>query len=122
MIPLLFFLLLFAVLAAACIAGWSVDSRDSRFSLSPLNRFAPEDFPEPDARPLGVPKPPLQARDSSQSAALTAYRDTARRHLTCHAPAKRVIHALRPNVTHRHAAGHAVPLHPSAQARPAALS
>ena len=33
----LFFVLFFAVVAAACIAGRGVDSRDSRFSLWPLN-------------------------------------------------------------------------------------
>jgi hypothetical protein len=35
---LLFFVLLFALLAAACIAGWGVDSRDSRSNLGPLTR------------------------------------------------------------------------------------
>ena len=35
--------LAFVVLAIAGIAGWSVDSRDSRFSLWPLNRDSPND-------------------------------------------------------------------------------
>ena len=38
MVPFLFFLLLFVAVPAVCIAGWSVDSRDPRFSLWPLNR------------------------------------------------------------------------------------
>jgi hypothetical protein len=74
MIALLFLLLLFAGVAAACIAGWTVDSRDSRFSLWPLNHVAPDDPPESDARPLGAPKPAPQARDyPSQSAGLLAH-------------------------------------------------
>jgi hypothetical protein len=38
MVAFLFFILFFAVVAAAGIAGWGVDSRDSRFSLWPLTR------------------------------------------------------------------------------------
>jgi len=96
MIALLFFVLLFAGLAAACIAGWSVDSRDSRFSLWPLNRVAPDDPPGPAARPLGAPKPAPQARDyASRSAGLPAHRDTARLRVMRHAPARRGVHALR---------------------------
>ena len=37
MVPVLFFLLLFVAVPAVCIAGWSVDSRDPRFSLWPLS-------------------------------------------------------------------------------------
>jgi hypothetical protein len=124
MIALLFFVLLFAVLAAAGIADWSIDSRDSRFSLWPLNRVAPDDPPELDARPLGAPKPAPQARDyPSQSAGLPAHRDTARRRVTRHAPARRGVHTPRLRVRRRHAAGHAVPPpHPPARARRAAQS
>src|SRR4051812_47796318 len=119
MIALLFFVLLFAGLAAAGIAGWSIDSRDSRFSLWPLNRVAPDDPPEPAARPLGAPKPAPQAGDyASQSAGLPAHRDTARLRVMRHAPAERAVHALRLRVRRRHAAGHAVPPpHPAARGR-----
>jgi hypothetical protein len=119
MIALLFFVLLFAVLAAAGIADWSIDSRDSRFSLWPLNRVAPDDLPEPDARPLGAPKPAPQAHDyPTQSAGLPVHRDTAHRRVTRHAPAERAAHPLRLRVRRRHAAGHAVPPpHPPARAR-----
>jgi uncharacterized iron-regulated membrane protein len=58
MIALLFFVLLFAGLAVAGIAGWSVDSRDSRFSLWPWNRVAPDDAPEPAARPSARQRQP----------------------------------------------------------------
>ena len=124
MIALLFFVLLFAGLAVAGIAGWSIDSRDSRFSLWPLNRVAPDDPPEPAARPLGAPTPAPQDRDyPSQSAGLPAHRDTARRRVMRHAPAKRAVHALRLRVRRRHAAGHAVPpRHPPARGRRAAQS
>lgn len=123
MIALLFFVLLFAGLAAAGIAGWSIDSRDSRFSLWPLNRVAPDDPPEPAARPLVAPKPAPQARDyASQSAGLPAHRDTARLRVMRHAPAERAVHALRLRVRRRHATGHAVPLHPPARGRRAAQS
>ena len=124
MIALLFFVLLFAGLAAAGIAGWSIDSRDSRFSLWPLNRVAPDDPPEPAARPLGAPKPAPQARDyPSQSAGLPAHRDTARRRVTRHAPARRAVDTVRLSVWRRPAAGHAAaPPHPPAPARRAAQS
>jgi len=36
--PLLFFILFFVLLAAASIAGWGVDSRDSRSNRGPLTR------------------------------------------------------------------------------------
>ena len=39
MVPFLIFLLLFVAVPAVCIAGWSVDSRDPRFSLWPLTRL-----------------------------------------------------------------------------------
>jgi hypothetical protein len=123
MIALLFFVLLFAGLAAASIAGWSVDSRDSRFSLWPLNRVAPDDPPGPAARPLGAPKPAPQARDyASRSAGLPAHRDTARLRVMRQAPAERAVHALRLRVRRRHAAGHAAPPHPPARERRAAQS
>jgi hypothetical protein len=124
MIALLFFVLLFAGLAAAGIAGWSIDSRDSRFSLWPLNRVAPDDPAEPAARPLGAPKPAPQARDyASQSAGLHAHRDTARLRVMRHASAERAVHPLRLRVRRRHAAGHAVPPpQPPARGRRAAQS
>ncbi len=50
MIVFLFFVLLFVLLAAACIAGWGVDSRDSRFSLFPLPRVG-----ERGSGPTGTP-------------------------------------------------------------------
>jgi hypothetical protein len=43
MVPFLLLLLLFVALPAVCIAGWSVDSRDPRFSLWPLTRLPPQE-------------------------------------------------------------------------------
>jgi hypothetical protein len=40
---------LFILLAVAGLAGWCVDSRDSRFSLWPLHRGDPDDRPQRDA-------------------------------------------------------------------------
>lgn len=43
-----FFVLLFAVVAAASIAGWGVDSRDTRSNLGPLTRDPAQAPPRPE--------------------------------------------------------------------------
>jgi hypothetical protein len=45
MVAFLLLAVLFIVLAVAGMAGWCVDSRDSRFSLWPLHRGDPNDRP-----------------------------------------------------------------------------
>jgi hypothetical protein len=49
MVAFLLLAVLFIVLAFAGMAGWCVDSRDSRFSLWPLHRGDPNDRPQRDA-------------------------------------------------------------------------
>jgi hypothetical protein len=82
--------LLFIVAGVAGIAGWGVNSRDSRFSLWPLHRAAPNEFRRRDPkRPDAAPRRPghraaLPERGDAARDHL-AHRRVARRHLTSRA-------------------------------------
>jgi hypothetical protein len=113
---------IFLVLAVAGIAGWCVDSRDSRFSLWPLNRDTPNHSPGPDPNPLDAsePAPPVLS-DAKHPTVLPEHRNNSRPRTPHGAPGRRPVHLVHPTPQRRYAVGHAVtPSHPSDRTRKAA--
>jgi hypothetical protein len=71
--------LLFVVVAVAGIAGWGVDSRNSRYSLWPLYRAVPNEFCRRDAKRPDAPRSPAPLRRGTRgSETLPERRDAVR--------------------------------------------
>jgi hypothetical protein len=97
---------IFAVLAVAGIAGWCVDSRDSRFSLWPLNRDTHNDLPGFDPKALDASgHAPAVLNDPKHPGALAEHRSDARRRTPHGEPGRRAVHLVHPTPQRRMRSG-----------------